>query len=205
MNEEDLKDVAEDAKEQEISEYESLQDFVDLEDLSSLMGEDDFADLEDLGDISDLDLDGDGILEDEAASEDEPEDSAKESVSAEEPEGASEDALQDVVSGGEPEDALQDIVSGGEPEDAGSGEEQGNPLPDVVMPETDDGCQIEVVRKENVTIYEARIPLSEIYSPEVIANKPIQSNLSFSIRDYDGDRDKTFGYGGWFVLVDTKD
>ncbi len=74
-----------------------------------------------------------------------------------------------------------------------------------VMPETDDGCQIEVVRKENVTIYEARIPLSEIYSPEVIANKPIQSNLSFSIRDYDGDRDKTFGYGGWFVLVDTKD
>lgn len=137
MNEEDLKDVAEDAKEQEISEYESLQDFVDLEDLSSLMGEDDFADLEDLGDISDLDLDGDGILEDEAASEDEPEDSAKESVSAEEPEGASEDALQDVVSGGEPEDALQDIVSGGEPEDAGSGEEQGNPLPDVVMPETD--------------------------------------------------------------------
>lgn len=84
MNEEDLKDVAEDAKEQEISEYETLQDFVDLEDLSSLMGEDDFADLEDLGDISDLDLDGDGILEDEAASGDEPEDSAKKSVSAEE-------------------------------------------------------------------------------------------------------------------------
>lgn len=84
MNEEDLKDVAEDAKEQETSEYETLQDFVDLEDLSSLMGEDDFADLEDLGDISDLDLDGDGILEDEAASGDEPEDSAKKSVSAEE-------------------------------------------------------------------------------------------------------------------------
>lgn len=94
MNEEDLKDVAEDAKEQEISEYETLQDFVDLEDLSSLMGEDDFADLEDLGDISDLDLDGDGILEDEAASGDEPEDSAKKSVSAEET-AAEETAAED--------------------------------------------------------------------------------------------------------------
>lgn len=94
MNEEDLKDVAEDAKEQETSEYETLQDFVDLEDLSSLMGEDDFADLEDLGDISDLDLDGDGILEDEAASGDEPEDSAKKSVSAEET-AAEETAAED--------------------------------------------------------------------------------------------------------------
>lgn len=67
MSEEDLKDVAGDAAEQEKSEYENLADFVDLEDLSSLMGEDDFTDLDDLGDISDLDLDGDGILEDEAA------------------------------------------------------------------------------------------------------------------------------------------
>ena len=114
MNEEDLKDVAEDAKEQEISEYESLQDFVDLEDLSSLMGKDDFADLEDLGDISDLDLDGDGILEDEAASEDEPEDSAKESVSAEEPEGASgeDQEYDDMVS-------LDDLPDLSEIEDPG--------------------------------------------------------------------------------------
>lgn len=67
MSEEDLKDVAGDAAEQEKSEYENLADFVDLEDLSSLMGEDDFTDLDDLGDISDLDLDGDGILEDEDA------------------------------------------------------------------------------------------------------------------------------------------
>lgn len=67
MSEEDLKDVAGDAAEQDISEYENLENFVDLEDLSSLMDEDDFTDLEDLGDISDLDLDGDGILEDEAA------------------------------------------------------------------------------------------------------------------------------------------
>lgn len=114
MNEEDLKDVAEDAKEQEISEYESLQDFVDLEDLSSLMGKDDFADLEDLGDISDLDLDGDGILEDEAASEDEPEDSAKESVSAKEPEGASgeDQEYDDMVS-------LDDLPDLSEIEDPG--------------------------------------------------------------------------------------
>ena len=65
MSEEDLKDVAGDAAEQDISEYENLENFVDLEDLSSLMDDDDFTDLEDLGDISDLDLDGDGILEDE--------------------------------------------------------------------------------------------------------------------------------------------
>ena len=50
MSEEDLKDVAGDAAEQDISEYENLENFVDLEDLSSLMDDDDFTDLEDLGD-----------------------------------------------------------------------------------------------------------------------------------------------------------
>ena len=59
MSEEDIKDAAVDAAEEEKSEYDKLADFVDLEDLSSLMGEDDFADLDDLGDISDLDLNGD--------------------------------------------------------------------------------------------------------------------------------------------------
>lgn len=73
-----------------------------------------------------------------------------------------------------------------------------------VIPESEDGNQVKVVRKENVTIYEARILLMEMYSPEVLADKPIQSQLGFNIRDYDGDRDKTFGWGGWFALVDTK-
>ncbi len=73
-----------------------------------------------------------------------------------------------------------------------------------VMPQSEDGCQVKVVRKENVTIYEARIPLTEMYSPETLANKPIQSGLGFNIRDYDGDRDKTFSWSGWFALVDTK-
>lgn len=59
MSEEDIKDAAVDAAEEEKSEYDKLADFVDLEDLSSLMGEDGFADLDDLGDISDLDLNGD--------------------------------------------------------------------------------------------------------------------------------------------------
>lgn len=73
-----------------------------------------------------------------------------------------------------------------------------------VIPESEDGNQVWVVRKENVTIYEARILLTEMYSPEVLADKPVQSELAFNIRDYDGDRDKTFGWGGWFALVDTK-
>ena len=73
-----------------------------------------------------------------------------------------------------------------------------------VMPGSEAGCQVKVVRKENATIYEARIPLTEIYSPETLANKPVQSELAFNIRDFDGDRDKTYNYGGWFALVDTK-
>ena len=70
-----------------------------------------------------------------------------------------------------------------------------------IIPETEDGPQVEVVRKDNVTIYETRMPLSEIMSPETIESK--QTNITFQIRDYDGDRDKTWGYGGWYVLVDS--
>ena len=70
-----------------------------------------------------------------------------------------------------------------------------------IIPETEDGPQVEVVRKDNVTIYETRMPLSQIMSPETIERK--QTSLTFQIRDYDGDRDKTWGYGGWYVLVDS--
>lgn len=70
-----------------------------------------------------------------------------------------------------------------------------------IIPETEDGPQVEVVRKDNVTIYETRMPLSQIMSPETIERK--QTSLTFQLRDYDGDRDKTWGYGGWYVLVDS--
>ncbi len=70
-----------------------------------------------------------------------------------------------------------------------------------VIPETENGPQVHIERKDNVTIYETRMPLSEIFSPETIKSK--QANITFQLRDYDGDRDKTWGYGGWYVLVDS--
>ena len=132
MSEEDLKDVAGDAAEQDISEYENLENFVDLEDLSSLMDDDDFTDLEDLGDISDLDLDGDGILEDEAAqaqaeaslTEDDASDSAQ-AVSLDEPE--QEMDYSDMAS-------LDDLPDPSEIEDLGLFSDSGG-QPDIPTPE----------------------------------------------------------------------
>ena len=72
-----------------------------------------------------------------------------------------------------------------------------------VIPQSEDGVKAEIVRKDNVTIYEVRLPWTEIISPEVMENNK-ECNLTFSIRDYDGDRDKTFGWGGWFVPVNMK-
>lgn len=138
MSEEDLKDVAGDAAEQEISEYENLENFVDLEDLSSLMGEDDFANLDDLGDISDLDLDGDGILEDEAAQMEETEssdDTATESAEAvtEEPQ---EEDYSDMA-------LLDDLPDLSEIEDMGlfsdPGEQEQQDIPETEAPEDASG------------------------------------------------------------------
>ncbi len=70
-----------------------------------------------------------------------------------------------------------------------------------VIDESEDGVQVEVIRKENTTIYECRIPWSEVVDNETFELKNF--SLNFGIRDYDGDRDKTFGYSGWFCLVDT--
>ena len=148
MSEEDLKDVAGDAAEQDISEYENLENFVDLEDLSSLMDDDDFTDLEDLGDISDLDLDGDGILEDEAAqaqaeaslTEDDASDSAQ-AVSLDEPE--QEMDYSDMAS-------LDDLPDPSEIEDLGlfsdSGEQPDIPTPEI--PEATSGGQPDIPTPE---------------------------------------------------------
>lgn len=68
-----------------------------------------------------------------------------------------------------------------------------------VIPDSEDGAQTCVVRKDNATIYEGRIPWTDIVSEETFKGKNF--NLSFGIRDYDGDRDKTFNYGGWYCLV----
>lgn len=56
------------------------------------------------------------------------------------------------------------------------------------------------VRKDNVTIYEARIPWERLVAAETFDAKNF--NMVFSIRDYDTDRDKTFNYGGWYALID---
>ena len=163
MSEEDLKDVAGDAAEQDISEYENLENFVDLEDLSSLMDDDDFTDLEDLGDISDLDLDGDGILEDEAAqaqaeaslTEDDTSDSAQAEASLTEDDAS--DSAQ-AVSLDEPEQemdysdmaSLDDLPDPSEIEDLGlfsdSGEQPDIPTPEI--PEATSGGQPDIPTPE---------------------------------------------------------
>ncbi len=65
--------------------------------------------------------------------------------------------------------------------------------------QSEDGAQASVVRKENVTIYEARVPWNLIVTEKTLEDRNF--SLSFGIRDYDGDRDKTFSYGGWYCLV----
>ena len=71
-----------------------------------------------------------------------------------------------------------------------------------MIEQSEDGFKIEVIRKDGITIYEARCPLDQIMSAETLKNK--QCYLSFAVRDYDGDRDKTFAHDAWFVLTDTK-
>ena len=71
-----------------------------------------------------------------------------------------------------------------------------------VMDQSENGCKVFIERKENVTIYEVRIPWDELLSQKTREN--MQTCLNFGIRDYDGDRDKTFGWNGWFVFTDTK-
>lgn len=71
-----------------------------------------------------------------------------------------------------------------------------------LIDQSEDGFKIEVIRKDGITIYEARCPLDQIMSAETLKNK--QCYLSFAVRDYDGDRDKTFAHDAWFVLTDTK-
>lgn len=113
MSEEDIKDAAADAAEEEKSEYDKLADFVDLEDLSSLMGEDDFANLDDLGDISDLDLDGEEedipaamteelpeqqpVVTDEVPEQSDQTETAEKAPVAEEPEASLDDLVGDFL------------------------------------------------------------------------------------------------------------
>ena len=60
-----------------------------------------------------------------------------------------------------------------------------------------------VARKGNVTIYEVKIPWTELISETALENK--QFWLSFNFRDYDGDRDKSTSVGGrWYMLTNTQ-
>lgn len=68
--------------------------------------------------------------------------------------------------------------------------------------EEQDKPECYVVRNENVTIYEAKLSWRDIMTEEAIDRR--QAYLYFSIRDYDGDRDKTHNWGSWFVLTNTK-
>lgn len=66
-----------------------------------------------------------------------------------------------------------------------------------------DGSQLKVVRGNGVTTYELKIPKSFIanYEETWSENQPGVS-MSYIVRDYDGDRDKTNTYTRWFVFTD---
>ena len=60
-----------------------------------------------------------------------------------------------------------------------------------------------VTRKNNTTIYEAKIPWTELLSEKAVEER--QFWLSFNFRDYDGDRDKSTSVGGrWYMLTNTQ-
>ena len=48
------------------------------------------------------------------------------------------------------------------------------------------------------------MPWSEIVSPETFIGKNTNINLAFNIRDYENNANKTFSYGGWFCLTESK-
>ncbi len=65
-----------------------------------------------------------------------------------------------------------------------------------------EGSQLKVVRENGVTTYELKIPKSFIanYEETWSKNQPAVS-MSYIVRDYDGDRDKTNTYTRWFVFT----
>lgn len=65
------------------------------------------------------------------------------------------------------------------------------------------GNELKVVRKQDVTIYEGKIPWRILIADEK-AEKYTNVYLSFNVRDYDGDRDKSYNTGGWYCFVDYK-
>ncbi len=69
------------------------------------------------------------------------------------------------------------------------------------IPFSDDGAQGKTVRKDTTTIYEMRIPWKYIIPEENLDKTFI---MTFGIRDYDGDRDKTFSLGGPCILTNFK-
>lgn len=66
-----------------------------------------------------------------------------------------------------------------------------------------DGSQLKVVRGNGVTTYELKIPKSFIANyEETWSNNQPALNMSFIVRDYDGDRDKTNTYTRWFLFTE---
>lgn len=62
------------------------------------------------------------------------------------------------------------------------------------------GNELKVVRKQDVTIYEGKIPWRLLIIDEK-AEKNTNVYLSFNVSDYDGDRDKSYSTGGWYCFV----
>ncbi len=71
----------------------------------------------------------------------------------------------------------------------------------VIKPEIY-GNELKVVRKQDVTIYEGKIPWRVLIIDEK-AEKNTNVYLSFNVRDYDGDRDKLYSTGGWYCFVNS--
>lgn len=73
----------------------------------------------------------------------------------------------------------------------------------ALIEQSESGSKVKIIRKENVTIYEARLLWEEVLDHHSVESKNF--NLMFGIRDYDGDRDKSFTYGGWYALVNQRE
>lgn len=66
--------------------------------------------------------------------------------------------------------------------------------------EGEDEAEFKIIRDGEYTTYEAKVPW-EFALPEFTG---LHQNLSmsFSVRDFDGDRDKSYGYTRWYVLTE---
>ncbi len=66
--------------------------------------------------------------------------------------------------------------------------------------EGEDESEFNIIREGEYTTYEAKVPW-EYALPEFTGLNQ-NFNMSFSVRDFDGDRDKSYSYSRWYILAE---